>query len=141
MIYSGALVHGTSDNYINIGADVNIGNYWVLDGIGGLVIEDHVDTSSPAGAIFTHSSFEKRLLGKCHGMENLMKAPVHIGKCTWIGSKVTIQPGVKIGHHCALMPNSVIINDVEPYTMVSGIPSNPVKRIYIDNHNVILKNI
>ena len=139
LIQGGSMIHGTSENTLRIGSDVAIGHYWILDGTGGLVIEDHVDTASPAGAIYTHSSIKKRLLGEPWGPQGIQKAPVRVGTCTWIGAKVTIQPGVNVGHHGALMPNSVIIKDVEPYTMVSGVPARKVKRILIDGANVTFR--
>ena len=82
------------------------------------------------------SSIKKRLLGEPWGPQGIQKAPVRIGTCTWIGAKVTIQPGMNVGHHSALMPNSVIIKDVEPYSMVSGVPAKEIKRIKIDEGKV-----
>lgn len=139
LIQRGSTIHGTSENNVWIGSDVAVGHYWVLDGTGGLIIEDHVDTASPAGAIYTHSSIKKRLLGEPWGPKGTLKAPVRVGTCTWIGAKVTIQPGVNVGHHSALMPNSVIIKDVEPFTMVSGVPAMKVKRIRMDGGNVTFR--
>ena len=38
-----------------------------------------------------------------------------------IGSKVTILPNIKIGHHSKILPGSVIIKDILPYTLVGVI--------------------
>ena len=46
-----------------------------------------------------------------------------------IGSKVTILPNIRIGHHSKILPGSVIIKDILPYTLVGGNPSNIIKKL------------
>ena len=43
-----------------------------------------------------------------------------------IGSKVTILPNIRIGHHSKILPGSVI-KDILPYTLVGVILSNNKK--------------
>ena len=46
-----------------------------------------------------------------------------------IGSKVTILPNIRIGHHSKILPGSVIIKDILPYTLVGGNPSRTIKKL------------
>jgi len=43
-----------------------------------------------------------------------------------IGANVTITPGIQIGHHTQIYAGSVIVSDVEPYSVMAG---NPARRI------------
>lgn len=53
--------------------------------------------------------------------------PVIIGNDVWIGSRVTILPGVHIGDGCVLAAGSVITKDAPPYTIIAGNPGKVVK--------------
>lgn len=46
----------------------------------------------------------------------------------WIGARVIILPGIKIGKGSILGAGSVITKDVEPYTIVGGNPAKLIKR-------------
>lgn len=41
-----------------------------------------------------------------------------IGEKTRIGTRCTVAPGVRIGHHCFIKMNCIIFNDVPPYTTI-----------------------
>jgi maltose O-acetyltransferase len=49
--------------------------------------------------------------------------PVTIGNDVWIGSRVTILPGVKIGNHCIIGASAVVTKDVPDYAIVGGNPA------------------
>lgn len=50
-------------------------------------------------------------------------APVEIGSYAWICSRAIILPGVKIGEGAIVASGAVVTKDVEPYTIVGGIPA------------------
>lgn len=52
---------------------------------------------------------------------------IKIGKNCWIGDGVVIMSGVCIGDGVVIGANSIIKDDVAPYTMVAGIPAVPKK--------------
>ncbi len=141
-IQTGAILRGYKESRIKIGKGVVVGYNWYIDGIGGVEVEDNVNLGSHCGGIFSHSGLKNRILGNSfRAIENLEKKPVKIETCSWLGGKVTIQPGITIGHHCAVMPNSSVISDVPPYTMVGGVPAKPLKRIKINGDKVSFKSI
>ncbi|MDH2363752.1 DapH/DapD/GlmU-related protein (plasmid) [Priestia megaterium] len=53
---------------------------------------------------------------------------VTIGNDVWIGGRVTILPGVKIGNGVIIGANSVVTKDIPDYAIVAGNPAT-VKRI------------
>ena len=52
---------------------------------------------------------------------------VIIGDDVWIGSDVTILPGVKIGNHSIIGACSVVTKDVPEYAIVAGNPAKVKK--------------
>jgi len=60
------------------------------------------------------------------GME--LKGPTRIGRRVQIYNNVTVLGGVTVGDGAIVAPNSVVTHDVEPYTMVAGVPARIVKR-------------
>lgn len=57
-----------------------------------------------------------------------IEAPIFIGDDVWIASSCTITMGVSIGKGCIVAANSVITKDVEPYSIVGGIPAKLIKK-------------
>ena len=55
-------------------------------------------------------------------------APVVIGDDVWIGSRVIILPGVKIGNGSVIGAGAVVTKDVEPYSVVGGVPAKLIRR-------------
>ncbi len=54
-------------------------------------------------------------------------APVTIGDHVWIGSNAAILPGVTIGDWAVIAAGAVVTRDVEPYTVVGGVPAKVIK--------------
>lgn len=50
-----------------------------------------------------------------------------IGSDVWIGSRVIVLAGVKIGHGAIVAAGAIVARDVEPYTIVGGVPAKPIK--------------
>ncbi len=53
---------------------------------------------------------------------------VRIGHDVWIGHGAVIMPGVTIGNGAVVGANAVVTRDVEPYSIVAGVPARPVRR-------------
>jgi phosphonate metabolism protein (transferase hexapeptide repeat family) len=53
---------------------------------------------------------------------------VVIGHDVWIGHGATILSGVTVGNGAAVGAGAVVTRDVEPYTIVGGVPAEPIKR-------------
>ena len=53
---------------------------------------------------------------------------VTIGHDVWIGHGVTVTAGVSIGNGAVIGAGAVVTRDVEPYTVVGGVPARFIKR-------------
>jgi len=50
-----------------------------------------------------------------------------IGNDVWIGAKVIINSGLKIGHGSIIAAGSVVTKNIPPYAIVGGIPARVIK--------------
>ena len=56
------------------------------------------------------------------------KGDTIIGNDVWIGMEAVIMPGVTIGDGAIIGSRSVVVKDVEPYTIVGGNPAKTLKK-------------
>lgn len=59
--------------------------------------------------------------------DTVKTAPVVIESNAWLGFNVTVLKGVRIGKGAVIAACSVVVKDVEPYTLVAGNPAKVVK--------------
>jgi acetyltransferase-like isoleucine patch superfamily enzyme len=60
--------------------------------------------------------------------DNIRKTKVYIGNDVWIGSDVRILEGVRIGDGAVIAAGAVVVNDIEPFTIVGGVPAREIKK-------------
>ncbi|RYE29894.1 MAG: acyltransferase [Sphingobacteriales bacterium] len=53
--------------------------------------------------------------------------PVIIEDKVWIGRNVIVMPGIKLGKGCIVGAGAVVTKDVDPFTIVGGIPAKMLK--------------
>ena len=77
------------------------------------------------------------------GIKDLCKWPnddivgsVIIGNDVWVGSNVVILQGCKIGDGAIVAAGAVVTHDVEPFTIVGGVPAKKIK----DRFGPVLKD-
>jgi maltose O-acetyltransferase len=56
-------------------------------------------------------------------------APITVGNGVWIASRVTILPGVTIGDGAVIAAGAVVSNDVDPNTLVGGVPAKLLRTL------------
>lgn len=68
----------------------------------------------------------------CFNKENetLCKGPIKVCDDVWIGYGATILSGVTIGQGAIIAAGSVVVKDVEPYSVVGGNPTKLIKYRY-----------
>ena len=59
--------------------------------------------------------------------EAITKGNIEIGDDVWIGANVIINSGVTIGKGAIVAAGAVVIKNVEPYSIVGGIPAKIIK--------------
>jgi acetyltransferase-like isoleucine patch superfamily enzyme len=123
---------GYGKGKIKIGKECYIGIGNVLDWSDNITIGDYVHIAGPSTGLWTHTS-APMCLNSIPLSEKSNKyrptAPIIIEDNVYIGGNCTIYPGIKIGHHSIIAPNSAVTKNVEPYTMVGGVPARFIKAL------------
>jgi len=55
-------------------------------------------------------------------------APITIKDDVWIGFRATVLPGVTIGRGSVVAASAVVTKDVEPFSVVGGVPARLIKK-------------
>jgi acetyltransferase-like isoleucine patch superfamily enzyme len=61
------------------------------------------------------------------------RGQIIIGNDVWIGEDVMLKPGVHIGDGAVIAARAVVTKDVEPYSIVGGVPARKIKSRFTDN--------
>lgn len=117
--------------YISIGNNVSFGKNCHVGCINSVVISDNVLIGSNV-LIIDHShgnSKENDMLLSPNNRPLRSKGGIYIGKNVWIGEKVTILPGVKLGNNCIVGANSVVTCSFPDDCVIVGNPAKVVKKM------------
>lgn len=60
-------------------------------------------------------------------------APIAIGSNAWIAARAIIMPGRKVGDGAVVAAGAVVVNDVEPWTVVGGNPAKFISKRELSN--------
>jgi acetyltransferase-like isoleucine patch superfamily enzyme len=105
---------------IAIGNNCVVNSNVLLDGRGGnLKVGDNVDIAQETN-IWTLSHIPN---DDFHGTKGL---DVTINDYVWIGSRVTILPGVTIGKGAIIAAGSIVTKDVDSLSIVGGVPAKKI---------------
>jgi maltose O-acetyltransferase len=102
---------------ISIGNNVHINRYAYIQGAGGLVIGNNVHIGPHLTLYTTSHDYNGSAIPYD---ENVMRKKVIIEDNVWIGARVTIVPGVKIGEGAIIAAGTVLVKDVEPLQIIGG---------------------
>ena len=71
--------------------------------------------------------------------------PVRIEDDVWVGYGATIMHGVRIGEGAVVAAGALVTKDVEPYTIVGGVPAKPIRKRFepedIERHRAALAKL
>jgi maltose O-acetyltransferase len=62
---------------------------------------------------------------------NSRKGAIAIDSDAWIGTGAVILPDITIGEGAVVGANSVVIKNVDPYTVVGGVPARKIKDVNV----------
>ena len=111
--------------------DTQIGNFCSIGGrcgIGGGIHPTNMVSTSP---VFLSG---RNILKK--NFANIPYEPsktVTIGNDVWIGEGVCIMSGVSIGDGAIIGAHAVVTHDVEPYSIVAGVPAKVIRNRFDDD--------
>lgn len=118
-----------------IGDGTWIGAFCILDGSGGLTVGSGCDISSGV-QIYTHSTVKRCVSGRAH--PDVDRAPTVIGDRVFIGAGSIVNMGVTIGDGAVVGAGSVVTRDVDPFSIVAGVPARVIGHVTVDGANVEL---
>jgi acetyltransferase-like isoleucine patch superfamily enzyme len=103
-----------------LGKDVHLNSGDTFAAFSRIELGDRVEVG-PLVAVYDtnfHDLYERHVLPE--------PQPVIIEDDVWLGTKSTILPGVRIGRGAVVAAHALVRRDVEPFTIVSGVPAEPV---------------
>lgn len=110
---------------LKIGKNTRITNHVILDATGGLEIGEN-----------TLIGFETVVFTSKHCFDNIelpiieqgmQTKPTSIGGNVWIGARVIIMPGIRVGNYAIIGAGSVVTKNVPDYAIVAGVPARLIK--------------
>lgn len=106
---------------------VSIGWFAELDARGGIHVGHDTNISSHV-----------KLITGSHDIDDINFTadflPIHIGHHCWIGTGAMVLQGVKIGDGAVIAAGAVVTRDVEPWTVMGGVPAKKI-RMRKENQN------
>lgn len=112
---------------IHVGEHSLIGEYNVIRGQGGVRIGSRVYTSPMVQIIAVNHVFDDR--SRPFVEQGITAEGITIEDDVWIGSGVVITDGVRVGRGAVVAAGAVVTRDVEPYTVVGGVPARVLRRV------------
>ena len=113
-----------------IGSYVHIASFTSVTGGGPFVIEDfgglsggcriYTGSEDFTGAFLTNPTVPSEF-------RHVTRDGVRIGRHAILGANVVVLPGVTIGEGASVGANSLVMRDLEPWTVNAGTPARPLK--------------
>ena len=111
---------------ITIGSCSGIGINAIVNPLGGIVIGDNVMMGEDVVIMTENHRFDD--VSKPMRLQGYQRSPVIIEDDVWIGLRVIILPGVKIGRSSVIGAGAVVTSDIPPYSIAGGVPAKVIKQ-------------
>lgn len=111
---------------LKIGNNVNIEQNVHITCVRKVTIDDNVGISGNV----TITDIQHALDPSVQDKNNIIKyiGETYIGRNTIVFPNVVIYPGVKVGKFCILCPNSVVVSNIDNFSMIAGNPAKVIKK-------------
>ncbi len=119
----------TIGRFCSIAADVKCG------------LGQHPITAVSTHPLFYKASIRPAIITLAEQDTHQEFTPITIGHDVWIGESVIISDGVTIGNGAILAAGSVVTKDVEPYTIVGGVPATMIRKRFTDEQIAFLEHL
>ncbi len=114
---------------LNIGNNINFGNYCHISCLNRIIINDGVLTGDNVSIIDNyHGDLSMNEINVRPALRKLYsKGPIEIGKNVWIGKNVCVMPNVKIGDYAVIGANAVVTHDIPSHAIAAGVPARVIR--------------
>ncbi len=119
---------------VEVGANVWIGPYTLIDGSGGGVDIGDYCVISAGVHIYTHDTVAWAVSA---GRSERKRAPVSLEDCVYVGAQTVIAMGVRIGAHSVIGANSFVNRDIPPYSVAGGVPCRVIGRVEVSEDGTV----
>lgn len=109
---------------LRIGEGSIIGDNVILDARNNLYIGKNVNVSSNVSFYSEQHNYRDKLF-RCN---QTTKQSIEVYDRAWIGCNVVVLPGVTIGEGAVCCAGCVVTKDVEPWSVVAGIPAQKINQ-------------
>lgn len=127
-VTSSTIGYGTYTNHNTTIRDANVGKFCCISwdvSVGG---KDH---NYKNAALYSPYWWSKTF-DKPEGVKEQSFPQCKIGNDVWISSGANILRTVTVGDGAVIAAGAVVTKDVEPYTIVAGVPAKPIKKRFDD---------
>lgn len=115
-----------SPQNVEIGHDVLLNSDCKIGGQNGIKIGNFVQLAYNVNLVSEDHAYDNPLLPiKKQGYKKT--GPIIVEDDVWIGANAVIMPGITIGRGAIVGANAVVTKDVEPYSIVGGVPAKLIK--------------
>jgi putative colanic acid biosynthesis acetyltransferase WcaF len=112
---------------LTVGHHTTLGNDGFYDARSGITIGDSVNIAAEVNIFTREHDVQSPDFAEIGG-------PVVIGDHAYLGSRVTVLPGVTIGRGAVVASGAVVTGDVAEFTIVGGVPARPIGERTRDLH-------
>ena len=92
---------------------------------GGISIGDYCQISSRV----SFETIDHELIAVPGGKRPSKASPITVENNVWIGSGAIVLPGVTIGEGAVIAAGAVVTKDVQPHTVVGGVPAKLIREL------------
>lgn len=110
-----------------VGEGTHIGDYTIIDLADNFIIEKEV-AIGPNCVIYTHDH-DYNIKEKAAWKGGVITRSILIKTGAWVGSNVTLLPGIEIGKRCVIAAGAVVTKATKENSIYGGIPAIKLKNI------------
>jgi maltose O-acetyltransferase len=109
---------------VTLGRDVMVNSGTRFDNRARVTLGDNVAVGSDV--LFLTDSHEIGSASRRNDGPDVL-LPITIGEGAWIGARVTVMPGIKIGSGAVVAAGAMVTGDCQPNGLYAGIPAKEIR--------------